>query len=276
MNQTPGNFQPGAMLTNPAMPANGADHTGRSHRRTTRESRQPNATAHRPLRVLLYEDNAADVELALWALASAGFEVTSDVVVTPGAVLERIRETAYDVILSDYRVPNATGMDVFRSLKAEGITVPFILVTGSLGDEAAVECLKEGVADYVLKDRLARLPVAVHRALEERRLEQLRVEAEEALRISEASYRSLVESAPCGILRVSAVDGHFLEVNGALAEMLGYNSPAELLSRWGTVHLAMDAETCARARNECAPHHRVGDIDIEWKRKDGSPCQSME
>ena len=61
-------------------------------------------------------------------------------------------------------------MDAFETMKAEGLSIPFILVTGSLGDERAVECLKEGVADYVLKDRLARLPVAIRLALEERRL----------------------------------------------------------------------------------------------------------
>lgn len=224
-----------------------------------------------PLCVLIYEDNPADVELVLHTLSSAGFVVTSETVATKETALARARERAYDVILSDYRVPGATGMDLFRSLREEEIAVPFILVTGSLGEEAAVECLKEGVADYVLKDRLARLPVAVRRALADRRLQQARVEAEEALRASAASYRSLVESAPCGILRLSAVDGRFLEVNGALAEMLGYDSPADLLSCCAAVGLAMDAETCARARKDCGLHDFVREIDIEWKSKDGTP-----
>lgn len=224
-----------------------------------------------PLRVLIYEDNPADVELALWTLNSAGFEITSDVATTQEAALARARERAYDLILADYRVPGGTGMDLFRALREAGIAAPFILVTGSLGDEAAVECLKEGVADYVLKDRLVRLPVAVRRALAERRLQQARIEAEEMLRASANSYRSLVESAPCGILRLSAADGRFLEVNGALAQMLGYGSPAEMLSCSTAVHQAMDIETCARVKNECGPGDFVREIDIEWKSKDGAP-----
>jgi len=148
----------------------------------TRSSNPPSDAASIPLQVLFFEDHVADVELSLWALKSAAFDVTATVAVTLDEVLQRARMTAYDVILSDYRMPSATGMDVFRALKAEGVTTPFILVTGSLGDEKAVECLKEGVADYVLKDRLAQLPVAVRRALEERRLREERLHAEELLR----------------------------------------------------------------------------------------------
>ena len=140
----------------------------------TRGSENPDVAAKSILRVLFFEDHSADVELSLWTHNSAGFEVTADVAVSVNAVLERVSAIEYDVILSDYRMPDATGLDLFRALKAEGASVPFILVTGSLGDETAVECLKEGVADYVLKDRLARLPMAVRRALDERRLREER------------------------------------------------------------------------------------------------------
>src|SRR5579863_2463321 len=183
-------------------------------------------TTRTPLRVLFFEDDAEDVELSLRALKSSEFEVTSDVAVTPEEFLEQVRTCPYDVILSDFRMPRATGMDIFELVKKEGLNIPFILVTGSLGDEKAVECLKEGVADYVIKDRLARLPVAVRRALEEQRLRAERAEAEDALRRSETSYRSLVQSAPCGILVMSAGDGRLLEANNAFSEMLGYASPA--------------------------------------------------
>lgn len=230
----------------------------------------PNGGGRVPLRVLCYEDHAADVELSLWTLKSADFEVTEDVVVTLEEALQRVRTTAYDVILADYRMPDATGMNVFRALKAEGVSVPFILVTGSLGDEKAVECLKEGVADYVLKDRLARLPVAIHRALDERRLQKERTQAEDELRISEASYRSLTHSAPCGMLRICAERGRLLEANTALAEMFGYDSPAELLNRETADRAALDLETRDRLW-EHQQDGRIQDADVEWRRKDGAP-----
>jgi len=237
----------------------------------TRGSENPGGAAKSPLRVLFFEDHSADVELSLWTLNSAGFEVTPDVAVSMNAVLERVSAVGYDVILSDYRMPDATGLDLFRALKAKGVSVPFILVTGSLGDEKAVECLKEGVADYVLKDRLARLPMAVRRALDERRLREERALAERALRLSEASYRSLIESAPCGILRVSAETGRFLDVNAAMADMLGYHSAAGVLAGETASRLTLDLETRNRLCNE---HERQGHIqatDVEWKRKDGAP-----
>jgi len=221
--------------------------------------------------VLYFEDYSPDVELSVWALQSAGFDVTRDVVVTVDGALERVSAAEYDVILADYRVPGATGMDVFRALKAEGVSAPFILVTGSLGDEMAVECLKEGVADYVLKDRLACLPVAVRRALDDRRLREERVQAEQALRRSEASYRSLIESAPCGILRVSAEDGRFLDANAAMAEMLGFDSAVELLASEPVDRLALDVETRSRLAKEYDQRGIIRETDVAWKRKDGAP-----
>jgi PAS domain S-box-containing protein len=228
-------------------------------------------TAAMPLRVLFFEDHTADIELALCALESAGFEVTADVAVTPEQVSQRVRSGSYDVILSDYRMPCATGMDVFSALKAEHIQVPFILLTGSLGDEKAVECLKEGVADYVLKDRLARLPLAIRRALEEKRLREGRARAEEALRRSEASYRSLVDSATFAIFRLSATDDRFLAVNPALAEMLGYARPSDLMQLELSRDVYADPGAVQRLLRACAEPGSLIGGELEWKRLDGKP-----
>lgn len=142
-----------------------------------------------PLRALLFEDNREDIEMALRTLRSAGFEPMPDVVTNLEELETRLRGGAYDIILSDYRMPHASGMDAFEVSRTHAADVPFVLVTGSLGDEHAVECLKQGVSDYVLKDRLVRLPAAVKRALEERRLREDRARAEEALRRSEEQLR---------------------------------------------------------------------------------------
>lgn len=145
--------------------------------------------ARAPLRALLFEDDPEDAELCLRTLRSYGFEVCADVVTTLDDLERQLRMVPYDVILSDYRMPRVTGMDAFRLCQAGGFGVPFILVTGSLGEEKAVECLQQGVSDFVLKDRLARLPSAVARVLEERRLRQERSRVQEALRVSEEQLR---------------------------------------------------------------------------------------
>ena len=103
-----------------------------------RSGRVVEETARSPLRVLFFEDCDEDVELSLGALRSAGFDVQWDVAVTPDEVIAHASKMHYDVVLSDYRMPAATGMDVFELMRSEGIQTPFILVTGALGDEAAL------------------------------------------------------------------------------------------------------------------------------------------
>ncbi|MBZ5617400.1 MAG: response regulator [Acidobacteriia bacterium] len=222
-----------------------------------------------PLRVLFFEDCNEDIDLCLRALTAADFDVQWDVAVTPDEFIERARTVPYDVILSDYRMPRFTGMDIFESMKSEGIQTPFILVTGSLGEEKAVECLKQGVADYVLKDSLARLPIAIRRAREEERLRVERARAEEALRRSESSYRSLIQSAPCGILRLSAADGRLLDANAALAAMLGYDSPADLLESSAAGDIALGPEVLSRLTGS-GEVGQVVESDVCWRHKGGA------
>jgi len=230
-----------------------------------------NENKRTPLRVLFFEDDAEDIELSLRAMQSAEFDVAYDVAVTPEECLGQVRTHPYDVILADFRMPRANGMEVFDLVKKEGSHIPFILVTGSLGDEKAVECLKDGVADYVLKDRLARLPAAIRRAIEEQRLRTERAEAEIALRRSEANYRSLIQNAPCGILRLSAADGRLLEGNAALAEMLEYDSSADLLASSAAGGIRLEPEMLKRLTTGPAPECPLIECEVEWKRKDGTP-----
>jgi light-regulated signal transduction histidine kinase (bacteriophytochrome) len=131
--------------------------------------------------VLLVEDNPSDVELILLTLRADGFDVSSDAVQSAGAFTARIRTTPYDLILADYNMPQWKGMEALDILCRENLDVPLIVVTGYLGEEKAVECIKQGATDCVLKDNLARLPLAVARALQEKRLRELRRQSEEAL-----------------------------------------------------------------------------------------------
>jgi signal transduction histidine kinase len=133
------------------------------------------------LRVLLVEDNPSDVELVLLTLRKDGFDVAGDVAETAKEFTARIQATNYDVILADYNLPQWSGMEALEVLRRENLDVPLIVVTGYLGEEKAVDCIKQGATDCVLKGHLARLPVSVHRALEEKRLRGQRRQAEEEL-----------------------------------------------------------------------------------------------
>lgn len=126
----------------------------------------------RRLRALIVEDQPADAELLLRALREAGFEVQSDVVQNEEQFLDKIHSNTYDVVFADYTLPGWNGMESVELLRRENFDVPVILVTGSLGEIRAVECLKEGAADYILKDHLARLPESVHQAVREKDLRE--------------------------------------------------------------------------------------------------------
>jgi PAS domain S-box-containing protein len=224
-----------------------------------------------PLRALCIEDNPADAALYLHELQKAGFEVRGDVVETAEELVERVRAGSYEVVLADYRLPGWTGLDAVEILRREGQDLPTILVTGAMGSEAAVECLKQGIADYVLKDRLARLPVAVRRALEERELRLAHRQAEEALRRSEAHHRSLIQGAAYAIFRSSPSEDRFLEVNPALVEMLGYDSEAELLAVKLSRDVCLERGGPGRLSQRDWNCTRVAEAEAQWKRKDGTP-----
>ncbi len=133
------------------------------------------------LRVLLVEDNPGDRDLILHELGKGEFDVTSDVVQTAEEFRQRIQTNPPDVILADYNLGQWRGTEALEILRAEGLDIPLILVSGALGAVTAVECIKQGVTDYVLKDSLARLSVALRGALKDKEARQERNRNQQAL-----------------------------------------------------------------------------------------------
>ena len=133
------------------------------------------------LRVLVVEDDPADLALVLHALQASEFEPRSEVAQTAEEFTEQVRRNSYDVVLADYKLPQWNGMETVELLRREGLDIPVIVVSGALGELKAVECIKQGAADYVLKDHLARLPEAVRRAMYEKRLREERNQSLEEL-----------------------------------------------------------------------------------------------
>ena len=133
------------------------------------------------LNVLLVEDNSADAELVLREMRRDGFEVTNRIVQTAGEFRREVRAHPPDLVLADYNLGQWRGLEALDILRQEGLDIPLILVSGALGDVTAVECIKGGATDYVLKDSLARLPISVRRALQEKRLREEKKAAQAAL-----------------------------------------------------------------------------------------------
>jgi signal transduction histidine kinase len=136
------------------------------------------------LHVLLV--GAVDAAMVVRALCQDGFEVTTDVVQDEAAFIRALDAHAPEIVLADYNLPDWKGMEALKVLRSEGHDIPMILVSGAVGDVTAVECIKQGVTDYVLKDGLARLPEVIRRALREKNERSLRQKMEEELARSNA------------------------------------------------------------------------------------------
>jgi len=175
------------------------------------------------LRILMIEDTATDAALIERDLRKAKISFISKRIETPEDFVKELHDFKPDLILSDYRLPTFTGLEALSIATKEAPDVPFILITGALGEERAVEILKSGATDYVLKDRLSRLPHAVLRALREADEKVARKRAEELLSASEATLRNIIEKNADGIIVVSHV-GVVRFVNPAAETLFGRNA----------------------------------------------------
>src|SRR5438093_5668102 len=133
-----------------------------------------------PLRVLILEDRPEDAELMLHELRRAGFDPAWQRVETEPDYLAQL-QGGLDAILADYTLPQFDALRALQLLQERGLDIPLIIVSGIISEEAAIECVKRGAADYLLKDRLARLGSAVTHALQEKKLREEKRQAEAAL-----------------------------------------------------------------------------------------------
>ncbi len=178
-----------------------------------------------PVRVLVVEDSETDVLLLLREFKRGGCEVIServDNVETMKAALDR---QDWDIVISDYYMPQFTGLEALSLLKEKGLDLPFIVVSGAIGEETAVEAMKAGAHDYIMKDKLARLVPAVEREVREAKVRREQRRAGVALR----KWADAFKFSPWGIAIIGA-DGAFEMMNPAFAEMHGY-SVEELTDR---------------------------------------------
>lgn len=177
----------------------------------------------RSLNILIIENDPGDAELCLWELERAGYKVSAQVIQTPAEFEAKYKTGELDLILADYNLSGWTGMDALEMMQNARLDIPFILVTGALGEEAAVAFLKRGLSDYVLKDRIERLPISIAQALEEKRLRLERARAMDVLRQSQVRFRALIDNSADGVVLVDR-RGRVLLASHTIQRLLGYAS----------------------------------------------------
>jgi PAS domain S-box-containing protein len=179
------------------------------------------------LRILNLEDNARDAELTE-AMISARWPQCRFIRVETRPDFLSALEEDLDLILSDYTMPGFSGRDALLLAREKCPDIPFLFVSGTIGEDAAVEALKNGATDYVLKHRLMRLIPAVDRALREVEEHAERERAEEAMRQSEHKYRELFESLSDAAFLVDEQSGKIIDTNRRAETLLG-RSRAEII-----------------------------------------------
>ncbi len=182
-----------------------------------------NELGRRPLALLLVEDNQDDAALLERHLRRNGFspEVTR---VETGAEMESaIAAQSPDIIIADYNLPKFSGPEALLLARRSGYDLPFIMMSGAIDEETAVESMRRGAQDYVTKQNLARLVPVMERELREAGARRSKVAAERALAVSEARFHHLVEAMPLGLL-ISQSSGRITYANAAAERLLGYDA----------------------------------------------------
>jgi PAS domain S-box-containing protein len=233
-----------------------------SYANTLDALRQEPRDAPQLLRVLIAEDNPPDAELVVATLKRAGYRLLFDVEDALERFETRLTQREYDVVISDHNLQSWTGRDALAALQASGQDVPFLMVTASLGDEAAVDYLKAGASDYLLKSHLERLPAAVKRALQEKahRAETARLQT--AILCAKRDWEITFDAVPDLVLNLSA-DGLIQRANRAVTETTGRRFP-EIIGKqcWEVLHgFSEKCEACPHRRFQQSGLAERGDIE---------------
>jgi PAS domain S-box-containing protein len=185
-------------------------------------------TENSEIRILFVEDLEFDYDLAIRALKRGAIGFESRRVETDENMLAALHEFNPHIIISDYSMPQFNGREALKLAIEHAPNIPFIMLTGSMNEGVAVECMKAGAIDYVIKESITRLPFAVKEALERSRILAAKTKSENDLKKSEERYRNLVENSLVGIYTTNTL-GEFQFFNSALCEILQFDSPSQLI-----------------------------------------------
>jgi two-component system NtrC family sensor kinase len=173
------------------------------------------------LRVLMVEDSEDDTQLIIRELKKGRYHPVYERVETATAMKKALKEKQWDIILYDHKLPKFNAPSAIALLKETNIDIPLLIVSGAIGEETAIECMRLGAHDYIMKNNLSRLCLTIARELEEADSRTKRKRAEEALRRSEEKYRNIIESMQEGYFELDLA-GNFTFVNDAECRNMGY------------------------------------------------------
>jgi PAS domain S-box-containing protein len=208
----------------------------------------------KPLRVLIVEDSEDDAQLVLRELGRGGYDLVSECVDVPEAMDAALKTGTWDVVISDYTMPRFSAPAALKLLQDNGLDLPFIVVTGAVGEETAVQVMKAGAHDYVMKQNLERLPSTVERELRQAEVRRERKRVDEALRTSEQRLKdaqnlgkigSWESDAATNALEWSAETYEIFERDEALGppspdEEAGYYTPVEAVRLREAIRMAVE------------------------------------
>ena len=220
------------------------------------------------INLLIIEDKPADFRLIVRHLEKHGLAARCHCVASIEELEAAVEQGGWDAVLSDYSVPKLEFQDTLGVLQARHPDVPLILVSGSVGEERAVELLKLGVWDFVLKDSLTRLVPAIERSLRDATERHERRRAEAALRVSEQRHRTILQTAMDGFW-LADIQGCLLEVNEAYCRMSGYSAPELLAMRVPDLE-ANEADHDIAIRIQKIVAQGEDRFESRHRRKDGS------
>ncbi len=181
------------------------------------------------LRVLNIEDSERDVAILRHYLSQLGYDLICARVDTPEEMRATLEQQEFDVVLCDYSMPRFNAPAALAILKERNIDIPFIIISGTIGEQVAVDAMRAGAQDYLMKDNLARLGPAIERELQEAENRSARRRAEQTIRQNEDRYRDLIEHSQ-DLICTHDLEGRLLSVNAAAATSLGYETE-ELIGR---------------------------------------------
>ncbi|HEY9653084.1 MAG TPA: PAS domain S-box protein, partial [Coleofasciculaceae cyanobacterium] len=225
---------------------------------------------NRPLHVLLIEDSEDDAELLIYELDRNGYSLIHERVETASAMQAALEKKPWDIIIADYNLPNFSAPAALDVLQKTGVDLPFIIVSGKIGEETAIEAMKAGAHDYLMKGKLARLAPAIERELRDAEERRQRRIAEQTIRQNEERFRLLIENA-LDIITLLSNDGIIRYASPSVERVLGYQ-PRSLVDKniLDYIH-PEDADFFLNRLNQIiqTPHTRSS-IEFKFQHQDGS------
>jgi PAS domain S-box-containing protein len=220
------------------------------------------------LKILFVEDLPSDVDLAVLELRKEKLKFEYTTVCTSADLLKALKEFKPDLIISDYMMPSFDGLQALKEVKEFDPDIPFILYTGSVNEETAVECIKAGAQDYVIKEHMKRLPFAVKEALEQLSIFKEKRASELLLKENEEKLQSIFRVSPVGIGLV--VDRILIEVNDTICNLLGYTRN-ELIGKSALMLYPSkeDFDYVGKEKYEQIVEKGIGSVETKFRCKDG-------